>query len=71
MQLLHITFLMNRNRMLPDSHTCIMLLWGFLLGCMHCNGIDYRGTIMKTESGILCQQWDSQTHHKHNYTPDK
>uniref|UniRef100_UPI00358E3519 apolipoprotein(a)-like n=1 Tax=Myxine glutinosa TaxID=7769 RepID=UPI00358E3519 len=40
-------------------------------GCIHCNGMNYRGTMMKTKSGILCQHWDSQTHHKHNYTPQK
>ena len=31
----------------------------------------YRGFIKITESGKLCQNWNSQTPHKHKWTPEK
>ncbi|XP_073667451.1 apolipoprotein(a)-like isoform X3 [Paramisgurnus dabryanus] len=35
--------------------------------CMHCRGDDYRGKISITESGYICQRWDSQIPHKHDF----
>ncbi|XP_055362620.1 apolipoprotein(a)-like [Betta splendens] len=37
--------------------------------CMRCNGDDYRGKISITDNSLTCQHWDSQTPHKHDYTP--
>ncbi|XP_058880230.1 plasminogen-like isoform X2 [Acipenser ruthenus] len=38
--------------------------------CIHCSGEDYRGKAAKTESGYVCQRWDSHTPHSHGYLPD-
>ncbi|KAK1171496.1 plasminogen [Acipenser oxyrinchus oxyrinchus] len=38
--------------------------------CMDCRGEDYRGKAAKTESGYVCQRWDSQTPHSHGYLPN-
>ncbi|XP_041106427.1 plasminogen-like isoform X2 [Polyodon spathula] len=37
--------------------------------CIHCSGEDYRGKAAKTESGYVCQRWDSQTPNSHGYLP--
>ncbi|XP_055362646.1 plasminogen-like [Betta splendens] len=37
--------------------------------CMRCNSDDYRGKISITDNSLTCQHWDSQTPHKHDYTP--
>ncbi|XP_028996569.2 plasminogen-like [Betta splendens] len=37
--------------------------------CMLYNGESYRGKIHTTQNGVTCQRWDSQTPHKHDYTP--
>ncbi|XP_036104906.1 plasminogen [Molossus molossus] len=39
--------------------------------CMHCSGENYEGKISKTQSGVECQSWDSQTPHAHGYLPSK
>ncbi|CAL1586589.1 unnamed protein product [Knipowitschia caucasica] len=40
------------------------------LSCASGEGTNYRGTIAVTESGKTCQQWSSQTPHKHNRSPE-
>ncbi|XP_075040011.1 hepatocyte growth factor-like protein isoform X2 [Mixophyes fleayi] len=40
-------------------------------GCFMGRGEGYRGKIAATPSGIPCQRWDSQTPHKHRFTPEK
>ncbi|XP_041831245.1 plasminogen [Melanotaenia boesemani] len=37
--------------------------------CIHCSGEDYRGKTSTTESGYICQRWDSQKPHNHGYNP--
>jgi hypothetical protein len=34
-------------------------------------GASYRGSQHVTNDGVLCQNWSSQTPHKHNLTPQK
>lgn len=41
----------------------------YLLECVNGIGTDYRGTKARTKTGITCQQWDSTTPHRPNYTP--
>ncbi|XP_029819636.1 plasminogen-like [Manacus vitellinus] len=38
--------------------------------CLSGRGEDYRGTIAVTESGNTCQQWSSQSPHRHARTPE-
>ncbi|KAF7651922.1 hypothetical protein LDENG_00103850 [Lucifuga dentata] len=38
--------------------------------CFHCRGEDYQGKVSKTEGGLTCQRWDSQTPHKHSNSPN-
>ena len=35
------------------------------------NGADYRGYIGHTKSGKVCQNWNSQKPHTHEWTPEK
>ncbi|XP_063296779.1 hepatocyte growth factor-like protein isoform X1 [Pelobates fuscus] len=39
--------------------------------CFKERGEGYRGRASFTTSGIPCQRWDSQTPHKHRFTPEK
>uniref|UniRef100_A0A3Q3BAF5 Kringle domain-containing protein n=1 Tax=Kryptolebias marmoratus TaxID=37003 RepID=A0A3Q3BAF5_KRYMA len=37
--------------------------------CLNCEGEDYRGHRNTTERGYICQRWDSQEPHRHDYSP--
>ncbi|XP_071803641.1 plasminogen-like [Asterias amurensis] len=41
------------------------------LECYDPNGQDYSGTVSQTATGIPCQNWASQSPHRHRYSPDK
>uniref|UniRef100_A0A8C7EBX7 Plasminogen n=1 Tax=Nothoprocta perdicaria TaxID=30464 RepID=A0A8C7EBX7_NOTPE len=43
----------------------------YLLECKKGNGVDYRGTEAKTQTGVQCQKWADNAPHKPNYTPEK
>uniref|UniRef100_A0A8C4R780 Plasmin n=1 Tax=Eptatretus burgeri TaxID=7764 RepID=A0A8C4R780_EPTBU len=38
--------------------------------CYHCIGEDFHGKASTTESGKLCQRWDSQFPHLHKFRPE-
>ncbi|KAG9489963.1 hypothetical protein GDO78_005726 [Eleutherodactylus coqui] len=38
--------------------------------CVKSQGEGYRGTERTTYNGIVCQRWDSQFPHQHNFTPE-
>ena len=59
----------KRNREQNVYSSFFFLLFYAAQICYTGNGKDYRGDIKITESGKLCQDWTSQTPHKHNYTP--
>lgn len=37
------------------------------LGKLDMKGVQYRGKVSVSESGLTCQRWDSQFPNKHNY----
>ncbi|XP_032537131.1 plasminogen-like isoform X2 [Chiroxiphia lanceolata] len=39
--------------------------------CLSGKGEDYRGSIAITESGNVCQRWNTQLPHKHGWIPDR
>ncbi|XP_078621287.1 uncharacterized protein LOC144887761 [Branchiostoma floridae x Branchiostoma japonicum] len=38
--------------------------------CLEGKGKSYRGYVAVTKSGLACQRWDSQTPHRHSFTPE-
>ncbi|XP_051500734.1 apolipoprotein(a)-like isoform X2 [Myxocyprinus asiaticus] len=53
----------------PDKRTDQCNIQKCTDDCMHCNGENYRGKVFTTENGYMCQRWDSQSPHNHNYSP--
>ncbi|KAM5228809.1 plasminogen [Ctenodactylus gundi] len=43
----------------------------YLLECKTGNGKNYRGTMSKTKSGLVCQKWSATFPHKPKFSPDK
>uniref|UniRef100_A0A8C4QDN9 Kringle domain-containing protein n=1 Tax=Eptatretus burgeri TaxID=7764 RepID=A0A8C4QDN9_EPTBU len=51
--------------------SCFFSLQGCVEDCFHCRGMDYRGEINKTMSGITCLHWDSLSPKQYRRTPDR
>jgi hypothetical protein len=51
----------NTTFITDDSFDCV---------CLTLGQTDYRGTLDTTISDVLCQRWDSQEPHAHNFSPE-
>ena len=58
-----------------DRCQCLSFLINQTLGvvCVEdgYDGSSYRGEVAVTESGRVCQRWDSQLPNEHNITPER